>query len=61
MQIQQRGAEPQYDFIGRRVDEVSIVIDKPLKPGSYNLRVDAYNEADHKLAQNGTDIKFSVK
>ena len=55
------GAEPPYDFIGRRVDELSIVIDKALKPGTYNLRVDAYNESDHKLAQNGTDVKFSVK
>ena len=55
------GAEPPYDFIGRRVDELSIVIDKPLKVGGYYLRVDAYNESDHKLAQNGTDVKFSVK
>lgn len=55
------GAEPPYDFIGRRVEELSIVIDKPLKPGSYSVRVDAYNASDHKLAQNGTDVKFSVK
>ena len=55
------GAEPPYDFIGRRVDELSIVIDKPLKAGGYYLRVDAYNESDHKLAQNGTDVKFTVK
>lgn len=55
------GAEPPYDYIGRRVDELSIVLDKPLKPGSYNLRVDAFNASDHKLAQNENDVKFSVK
>ena len=55
------GAEPPYDFINRRVDELSLVIDKPLKPGSYSIRVDAFNDSDHKLAQNDKDIKFSVK
>lgn len=55
------GAEPPYDYIGRRVEELSIVMDKPLKPGSYSVKVEAYNESDHKLAQNGTDVKFSVK
>jgi hypothetical protein len=55
------GAEPPYDYIGRRVDDLSIVLDKPLKPGSYNLRVDAFNASDHKLAQNENDVKFSVK
>ena len=34
------GAEPPYDYIGRRVDELSIVLDKPLKPGNYWKRKD---------------------
>lgn len=55
------GAEPPYDYIGRRVEDLAIVLDKPLKPGSYNIRVDAYNASDNKLAQNATDVKFSVK
>ena len=55
------GAEAPYDYIGRRVDDVSIVLDKPLKPGSYNAKVEAYNANDVKLSQSANDIKFSVK
>ena len=55
------GAEPPYDYIGRRVDDVSIVVDKPLKPGGYNAKVEAYNASDRKLAQSSNDLKFTVR
>jgi hypothetical protein len=55
------GAEAPYDYIGRRVDDVSVVVDKPLKPGSYNIKLEAYNAIDRKLAQSSNDIKFTVK
>ena len=55
------GAEAPYDYIGRRVEDVSIVLDKPLKPGSYNAKIEAYNGSDRKLAQSASDIKFTVR
>jgi hypothetical protein len=55
------GAEAPYDYIGRRVEDASIVLDKPLKPGSYNAKVEAYNGNDRKLAQSASDIKFTVR
>ena len=54
------GAEAVYDFIGRRVDGDSFTTDKPLKPGSYTCRVEAYNGNDIKLAQSSGDVKFTV-
>jgi len=55
------GAKPEYDFIKRRVDEVSFVLDKPLSPGTYTCAVEAYNGNDVKLSQNSGDITFTVK
>jgi hypothetical protein len=55
------GAEPPYDYIGRRVDDVSVVVDKPLKAGGYNAKVEAYNASDRKLAQSSNDLKFTVR
>ena len=55
------GGETEYDFINKRVDDPSYVLDKPLKPGSYTIKVDAFNANDLKLAQSSDDIKFSVK
>ena len=55
------GAEAPYDYIGRRVEETSVVMDKPLKPGSYNTKIEAYNANDRKLAQSAKDLKFTVK
>jgi hypothetical protein len=55
------GAEAPYDYIGKRVDDVSIVLDKPLKPGAYNIKIEAYNPNDQKLAQTSNDLKFTVK
>jgi hypothetical protein len=54
------GAEANYDYIGRRVDGVSFVLDKPLTPGTYRAQVEAYNGNDSKLSQNSGDIKFTV-
>jgi hypothetical protein len=54
-------AEAPYDYIGRRVEDVSVVVDKPLKPGTYNVKVEAYNAGDTKLSQTSDDMKFSVK
>jgi hypothetical protein len=55
------GASTNYDYINKRVDGVSYVLDKPLSPGSYSCKVEAYNSNDIKLAQSSTDIKFTVK
>lgn len=55
------GAETVYDFINKRVDDPGFTLDKPLKPGSYTVRVDVFNANDRKLAQSSNDIKFTVK
>jgi hypothetical protein len=55
------GATPEYDYINKRVDGLSYVLDKPLSPGSYSCRVEAYNGNDIKLARSADDIKFTVK
>ena len=54
------GATTEYDYINKRVDGVSYVLDKPLTPGSYTCKVEAYNGNDIKLAQSADDIKFTV-
>lgn len=54
------GAAPNYDYINKRVDGLSYVLDKPLAPGSYRCEVTAYNGHDIKLAQSSDDIKFTV-
>lgn len=55
------GAQTDYDFINKRVDGVSYVLDKPLSPGAYSIKVEAYNSNEVKLAQSADDIKFTVK
>jgi hypothetical protein len=55
------GAETEYDFINKRVDDVTFTLDKPLKAGAYSVEIDAYNANDRKLAQSSSDLKFSVK
>jgi hypothetical protein len=55
------GAETNYDYTNRRVEDTSFVLDKPLKPGSYTCEVEAFNANDKKLAQSSDDIKFTVK
>jgi hypothetical protein len=55
------GAETNYDYINKRVDGTSYVLDTPLKPGTYRITVNAYNSNDVKLAESPDDITFSVK
>lgn len=55
------GAKAEYDYINKRVDgAVSYALDKPLTPGSYTCKVEAYNGNDIKLSQSSSDIKFTV-
>jgi hypothetical protein len=54
------GAKTEFDYIAKRVDGLSYVLEKPLTPGSYSLKVEAYNGHDIKLSQSASDIKFSV-
>ena len=55
------GAETDYDLINKRVDGTSFAVDKPLTPGSYTVKVEAFNANDRKLSQSSNDMKFSVK
>jgi hypothetical protein len=54
------GAQTEYDYINKRVDGLSYVLDKPLAPGSYTCEVEAFNGNDVKLAESPSDIKFTV-
>jgi hypothetical protein len=54
------GAETVYDYINKRVDGTSNVLNEPLKPGSYRVEVVAYNSNDAKIAESPDDIKFTV-
>lgn len=53
-------AETNYDYINKRIDGTSFVLDKPLAPGTYSCTVTAYNSNDIKLAVSPDDIKFTV-
>jgi hypothetical protein len=53
-------AKTEYDYINKRVDGLSYALDKPLSPGSYTCKVQAYNGHDIKLAESASDIKFTV-
>lgn len=55
------GAKPEYDYIGKRVEGDSFVLDKPLSPGNYTCKVEAYNGNDIKLSESSGDIQFTVK
>ena len=55
------GGEANYDYINKRVDDVSFALDQPLKAGTYRIAVTAFNANDRKLAQSSDDIKFTVK
>jgi len=54
------GAQLVTDYINRRVEGESYALDKPLAPGSYSVRVEAFNDKDVKLSQSSGDIKFTV-
>jgi hypothetical protein len=55
------GAETNYDYINKRIDGTSYVLDAALKPGNYRITVNAYNGNDVKLAESPDDITFTVK
>jgi hypothetical protein len=55
------GAETNYDYINKRIDGSSYVLDTPLKPGNYRITVNAYNSGDVKIAESADDITFTVK
>ena len=54
------GAQTNYDYINKRVDGTSYVLDQPLAAGTYSCTVTAYNSNDVKLAESSGDIKFTV-
>ena len=54
------GAKADYDYIEKRIDGTSYVLDKALVPGTYYCKVTAYNGNDIKLSESSSDIKFSV-
>src|SRR6267154_2869145 len=54
------GAQTNYDYINKRVDGTSYVLDKPLEAGSYRISVTAYNANDIQLAESASDIKFII-
>ncbi|MFL6228625.1 MAG: hypothetical protein ACJ741_07575, partial [Pyrinomonadaceae bacterium] len=54
------GAQTEYDYINKRIDGLSYTLDKPLTPGTYSIRVEAYNSNDVKLSESADDIKFTV-
>lgn len=54
------GAETIYDYINKRIEGTSNVLEQPLKPGSYRVQVIAYNSNDVKIAESPDDIKFTV-
>jgi hypothetical protein len=53
-------AKTEYDYINKRVDGTSYVLEKPLAPGSYTCVVQAFNGNDVKLSESADDIKFTV-
>lgn len=53
-------AKTEFDYINKRVDGTSFVLEKPLAPGGYSVKVTAYNGNDRKLADSPSDIKFTV-
>jgi hypothetical protein len=53
-------AQTNYDYINKRIDGTSYVLDKPLAAGTYGCTVTAYNQNDVKLADSPDDIKFIV-
>lgn len=54
------GAVTEYDHINKRVDGMSASLDKPLAPGIYTVKVEAFNANERKLSQTSEDMKFTV-
>jgi len=55
------GAKAEYDFIGRKVEGESFTTDKPLTPGTYNIKLEAFNANEVKLAESSKDHKITVQ
>jgi len=53
-------AKTEYDYINKRVDGTSFILEKPLSPGTYTCQVVAYNGNDIRLSESADDIKFTV-
>lgn len=47
-------------YIGQRVEATTFSADKPLPKSEYRIQLEAYNDADQKLAESARDIKFTV-
>jgi len=47
-------------YLGERLEGTSFGIDKPLPKGAYSWQVEAYNGADQKLSESGSDINFTI-
>ena len=45
---------------GERVDDASYSVTDNLTNGKYRVKIEAYNDNNHKLAENADDIKFNV-
>jgi hypothetical protein len=45
---------------GERVDDPVYAVTEPLTNGKYRVKVEAYNGNNRKLAENSSDIKFTV-
>jgi hypothetical protein len=54
------GAKTILDYVNKRVDGTSFVMDEELAPGKYTFSVTAYNANDIKLSESSSDIKFDV-
>lgn len=54
------GAKTELDYVNKRVDGASFTLDKPLSPGAYSCKVEAFNSNNIKLAESSSDIKFTV-
>jgi hypothetical protein len=54
------GAKTETDYINKRIDGDTMAVDKPLQPGEYKCKIDAFNANDRKLAQSPDDLKFTV-
>jgi hypothetical protein len=54
------GATTNYEYINKRVDGLSYVLDTPLSPGIYTVKVEAFNGNDVKLSQSSSDMKFTA-
>jgi len=47
-------------YINEKVEGTSFKVAKPLKSGSYRLKVEAYNRAEKKLSETAEETKFTI-